>query len=410
MSPTRSILTLLLALATAAARAESGRTALLAEGPPRVAVLAAIEPGRVVLDDGRPQSIALADLVEWGVPPEAPARPLVVLADGGLLAAETIAGDRQSLRAESEQFGGLELATAAVAGLVLRAPTTQRERDLLLDRIARVQTSPTRQRGTELEKGRAGQPDAAVRLILANGDQLQGRLLRISRQSVELAGDVGPITVARSRLTAAVFARPPSQSGPRPPLRIWLGTSDGSRLLADRLESDAKGLRAVLAAGPSIRTRLRDVVWLETVGGRAVHLSDLSAAAYRHVPYLSLAWPYRTDRSVTGAMLRAGGRLYAKGLGMHSAARLTYLLEEPLRRFQAELAVDDQTAGGGSVRFRVFVDGRERFTSATIRGGDRPAAISVDVAGAKRLDLVVDFADRADQLDHADWLNARLVR
>jgi len=34
----------------------------------------------------------------------------------------------------------------------------------------------------------------------------------------------------------------------------------------------------------------------------------------------------------------------------------------------------------------------------------------VDLAGAKRLDLVIDFADRADELDHADWLDARLIR
>jgi len=62
------------------------------------------------------------------------------------------------------------------------------------------------------------------------------------------------------------------------------------------------------------------------------------------------------------------------------------------------------------VRFRVFVDGREKAASATIRGGDKPVPLRVDLAGAKRLDLVVDFADRGDQLDHADWLNARLIR
>ena len=391
MNLARSLLTVLIVLPTGAAWAQSGRTALLAEGPPLTAVLAAIEPGRVILDNGRPRSLAIADLVELGSPPETPARPLVVLADGGLLVADAIAGDRQSLRAESEQFGTVELAMAAMAGLVLRAPPTQGELDLLVDRIA-VPAGP------------------GDRLMLANGDQLQGRLVRISEQSIELAGEVGPVTVARNRLTAAIFARPPSEPLSRRPLRLWIGTSDGSRLLADRLEPDAKGLRAVLAAGPSLRARLRDVVWLQTVGGRAVYLSDLPAAGYRHVPYLGLAWPYRIDRSVTGAMLRAGARLYAKGLGVHSAARLTYQLEEPMRRFQAELAIDDQTLGGGSVRFRVFVDGRERLTSGTIRGGDRPAPISVDVTGAKRLDLVVDFADRADQLDHADWLNARLVR
>jgi hypothetical protein len=39
-----------------------------------------------------------------------------------------------------------------------------------------------------------------------------------------------------------------------------------------------------------------------------------------------------------------------------------------------------------------------------------PVPVSVDLSDAKRLDLVVDFAERADQLDHANWLDARLVR
>jgi hypothetical protein len=98
-----------------------------------------------------------------------------------------------------------------------------------------------------------------------------------------------------------------------------------------------------------------------------------------------------------------------KGIGMHSAARLAYNLDQPYKRFQAELAMDD-SAGGGSVRFRVFVDGQEKFTGETIRGGMKPAPISVDLSGAKQLDLVVDYADRADVLDHADWLSARLIK
>ena len=125
---------------------------------------------------------------------------------------------------------------------------------------------------------------------------------------------------------------------------------------------------------------------------------------------MNLRWPYHADRNVTGGRLRCGGRLYLKGLGMHTAARLSYALDQSYRRFQAELGVDDSTSGGGSVRFRVLVDGRQKHTSETIRGGAAPVPISVDVTGAKRLDLIIDFADRADQLDHADWLNARLVK
>jgi hypothetical protein len=74
------------------------------------------------------------------------------------------------------------------------------------------------------------------------------------------------------------------------------------------------------------------------------------------------------------------------------------------------LSIDDGTSGRGSVRFRVFVDGRPKYASPIVRGGTAPLPVSVDLAGAKRLDLVVDFADRADELDHANWLDARLVR
>jgi hypothetical protein len=35
--------------------------------------------------------------------------------------------------------------------------------------------------------------------------------------------------------------------------------------------------------------------------------------------------------------------------------------------------------------------------------------ISVDIGGAKQVSLVVDFAERGDEQDHADWLDARFV-
>ena len=123
-----------------------------------------------------------------------------------------------------------------------------------------------------------------------------------------------------------------------------------------------------------------------------------------------MKWPYRADRNVTGGQLRCGGRLYVKGLGVHSAARLSYKLDRPWGRFQSEIGIDDSTAGGGSAGFRVFVNGKLKYTSPAVRGGTPPRAVSVDLAGAKQLDLVVDYGEAGDVLDHADWLNARLVR
>ena len=54
--------------------------------------------------------------------------------------------------------------------------------------------------------------------------------------------------------------------------------------------------------------------------------------------------------------------------------------------------------------------GAQKFSSPPIRGRMPPQAISVDLKGAKRLDLVVDYGEAGDVMDHADWLNARLVK
>jgi hypothetical protein len=160
--------------------------------------------------------------------------------------------------------------------------------------------------------------------------------------------------------------------------------------------------------GQTLKTPPKNLVFLQPLSGRAMYLTQLKPVEYRHVPYLSIAWPYGTDRNVQGGFLRVGGRLYLKGIGLHSAARLSYELPPGVKRFQAEAAIDD-AAAEGSVRFRVFLDGKEKFASPTVRGGMAPVPIDVELSGGKRLDLVVDFADRADVQDHADWLEARLI-
>jgi len=70
----------------------------------------------------------------------------------------------------------------------------------------------------------------------------------------------------------------------------------------------------------------------------------------------------------------------------------------------------DRNAGGRWGHAARPRGGQVRYASPIVRGGQPPVPGSVDIAGAKRIDLVVDFANRTDELDHADWLNARLVR
>ena len=337
------------------------------------------------------RTLPAAELVRWGAFAETDRGPIVVMADGGLLVADVLRTEKQRLKVDSGSFGLVAVPLERLAGVVFDPPAGRRRRDLLLDRIVRAK----------------GQAD---RLLLHNGDELTGLIEAVEDDTVRLRTDNGPLQIETQRIAGLVFNPLLRQRPAAGGLRAWVGLADGSRLAATRVVVDGASLQVTAAAGQTWKTSAKELVGLQPLGGRVTYLSDLEPADYVHVPYLDLRWPsFGTDRNVTGGRLRCDGRLYLKGLGVHSAARLTYRLDGSYTRFEAELGVDDSTSGGGSVRFRVFVDGREKHTSQTIRGGMAPVPVSVELEGAKRLDLVVDYAERADELDHADWLGARLV-
>lgn len=351
------------------------------------------------------RTMPAAELVRWGscafpsvgdgnpLPNGRAGGPILVLADGGLLVADVLRSEKDRLQVDSGLFGLVDVPLGRLAGVLFDLPAGRTRRDLLLDRIAR----PT------------GQSD---RLLLANGDELTGLIESIRDDTVRLATDDGPLEIETARIAGLVFnpllKPPPADQG----LRAWVGLADGSRLLATRMLMDRSSLQITTAGGQTWKTSSKELVFLQPLGGRVTYLSDLKAADYVQVPYLSLPWPtYGIDRNVTGGRLRCDGRLYLKGLGVHGAAQLTYRLDGPFKRFQAEVGIDDSTSGGGSVRLRVRADGRQKQTVETVvRGRMAPVPVSVDLDGATRLDLIVDYADRADVLDHADWLDARLVR
>ena len=121
------------------------------------------------------------------------------------------------------------------------------------------------------------------------------------------------------------------------------------------------------------------IVYLQPLSGKAKYLSDMTAESYRHLPFLSQSWPYRNDANATGTQLRASGHPHAKGIGMHSAARLTYRLDKRFRRFAAEVALDDQVEDGGAAVFGVYVDDRLAWKSDMIRGRMQPVSVDIDV-------------------------------
>ena len=118
------------------------------------------------------------------------------------------------------------------------------------------------------------------------------------------------------------------------------------------------------------------------------------------------------NQSVLKTPLRIGSKDIRRGLGSHGHSEIVVRLPSPGRRFEATIGVDDNrdTKGGrGSVVFLVEVGGEEVAKSATLRGGDEPASLAVDLNGAVEFTLRVTDAGDGPWADHADWGEAKVT-
>jgi hypothetical protein len=379
-------------------------TALFVGGQSAAATLLVADAGgfQFATDSGE-RAVAPDELVRWGHPVEATTGRLVVLVDGSRIAADPwiaapdarpLVFDGTQLSFASSTLEGLTVPRHVVRGIVLQVPTDARQRDELFRQV----------------DGYEGAQDAA---LLVGGDRLTGRVAEIKDDALFLEGSLGPVQAPLSGVLAICFDPPPPERARARAVRTLVGLEDGSLLVASEIvPANGAGRARVRFGSIAGIVGIGEIVFVQPLGGHVAYLSDVEPHRFEHVPYLDLEWPLGRDHNVLGGRLRAGGRLFAKGLGVHSEARIVYRLDGSRARFSSAVAIDDSARGGGSAVFRVLLaEGnawRVAHTSEVIRGGDAPVPISVPLGDAKGLALVVDYADRGDELDHADWLDARL--
>lgn len=367
-------------------------------GRPFLANLKAVTTEGTITWQGRSgeQTLAAQELVEWGAPEERRRGPQVLTAGGSVLVCRDITIADDVLDAKSDFAGNIRLPLESVRGVIFRPAMHRLRRDRLEHRIV------------------ASDGDAD-RLILSNGDELEGTVLEATPTRVSFSHNVAETNIETQRLLAILFN--PSLIEPADPKKTQMrvGLQDGSLLHVSSLVVSNKTADLMLSTGLALSsTESQQIAYLQPVKNRLTYLSDLKVQEYVHTPYLDRSWSFHTDRNALRGRLRAGGRLFEKGLGMHSASRLTYSIEGKYQRFAAELALDQHAGQRGSVTYRVMLQlrdaWREAYRSPIVRGGMHPIPVDIDIKGARAIRLAVDFAERGDELDHANWLNARLVR
>jgi alpha-galactosidase len=139
---------------------------------------------------------------------------------------------------------------------------------------------------------------------------------------------------------------------------------------------------------------LSDVTWTYAANGLGPVEKDTSVGA---------------SKAGDGKTLTLQGMTYAKGLGVAGGSALIYRLGKVCTNFSADVGIDDETVGKGSVVFHVIVDGVEKFNSNTVTAATAVQHVSVDLTGASRMRLLVTDANDGPSNDHADWAGAQLT-
>jgi alpha-galactosidase len=117
----------------------------------------------------------------------------------------------------------------------------------------------------------------------------------------------------------------------------------------------------------------------------------------------------KANKSVDGNGLSIGGQKFTHGLGTHAVSIFRIDLDGKAQRFTANVGVDDEKSGHGSVIFKVIGNGKTLWESGLMRGGKPAKAVSVDLGGVKKLVLCVEDGGDGIDSDHADWAEAQIA-
>lgn len=247
-------------------------------------------------------------------------------------------------------------------------------------------------------------------VLLQNGERLEGIVAEISPERVLFRAAPGELEIPLARVVGVAFAHTQT-SPPAEELQVCVSTIDGSVLTGRIQPADEPGRFVLETTWASLPVSMHESVCsIEIRGGRLLYLSDLDPVEVEQVPHLGRLWPWQRDRSVGGTPLSIRGKVYRKGLGVHSRSRLAYDLNGLFRRFRTEIGIDDATAHIGQATFTILADGRVLFSRENLAGDDEPVQVDVDTTGVQRLELLVDYGMGLDVGDHANWAEARLER
>jgi hypothetical protein len=259
-------------------------------------------------------------------------------------------------------------------------------------------------------------------------DHVESVLGDVTSDKIEFKLDGDSTRADRAAVAGLIYFHRESRPAAEP---ICIVTGRGG-LRAFVLQASMSGdaLRMKTVSGVEFVWPQSELLLADFSAGKVAYLSDLEPSTERWTPLVGLPSAaaaasafgrVRRDRSPFDKPLalwvpddaapdgRGHERSFAKGLAIRSRMELVYRLPSGFRRFSAVAGIDPSTSASGNVRLTIQADERT-LLETEIAGEQPPKPIELDVAGVRRLTIIVDYGRN---LDTGDWLilgDARVVK
>ena len=247
-------------------------------------------------------------------------------------------------------------------------------------------------------------------------DYHKGLLRDVTADVVEFELDGEVLPIKRAKVYGAVCYHPAGRELPQ--TLASLSEASGAVWAVQTISLAGERLEWTTPTGLKLSRPLAAVKRIDFSKGKIVYLSDLEPESVQWSPYIRLGKDFpsraayagpRRDQSRDGGLLQLDGKSYTKGLALSSRTLVVYRLPDRYSRFSAAVGIDDRVRPRGNVRLVIRGDDKA-LLETTVAGTEAARPVSLDVAGVRRLSILVDFGEDPSVADYLDLGDAKLVK
>ncbi|MGD9723406.1 MAG: NPCBM/NEW2 domain-containing protein [Pirellulales bacterium] len=247
-------------------------------------------------------------------------------------------------------------------------------------------------------------------------DYLEGVLGDIDADTCSFEIDAEKVPVKRAKIAGLIYFHAAPDELPEVTARLT--AADGSQWAAATVTIDGANVRFKTPGDVELSLPPESVSRMDFSSGKIAYLSDLDPEAVNFVPFFGLKqelpaltayYGYRRDQGFENQPLLLDGREHRKGLALRSRTTLVYRLPGKFRVFKATAGIDDAVRSVGNAALTIKADGQTVW-QGDIRGREPVRELEVNLDGAKRLEIVVDYGDDQDVGDYVNLADARVTK